>query len=254
MILASSQPEARSARWRNQKPGNTLGLWCTPYFGLMGSSADGRPQPRIGTLYPVAFQIESDPGYETRPHFHVANQFQVFVRGGGSIGKTALHPVSVHYAAAYTPYGPLRADANGLTYFTLRNGYDPGNHYMPQSREELKAAGRRPRVASADAVADFDAPVTGVGEMPACTAVIGPHDDGLAAWLYRVPAGASVEGPAPRAGGGQHWFVLSGAGELDEIVLATTACVFCSPDEPARRVTAGPGGLEVLALQFPAFR
>ena len=58
-------------------------------------------------LSPTAFLVEQPPDYALAPHFHRENQFQLFVEGSGTIGRDALGAVTVHYAGAYTGYGPL---------------------------------------------------------------------------------------------------------------------------------------------------
>ena len=78
------------------------------------------------TLSPTVALIEQPAGFEFMPHFHRQNQFQVFVGGSGSLGRHALAPVVVHYAGAYTGYGPLLAGPEGIQYFTLR----PGLHWQ----------------------------------------------------------------------------------------------------------------------------
>ena len=57
-------------------------------------------------LSPTVALIEQPPHSVLVPHFHRQNQFQLFVEGSGSIGPSALSPLSIHYAGAYTGYGP----------------------------------------------------------------------------------------------------------------------------------------------------
>ena len=247
MIVARSADEARQTRRRyvNENGGAS---WATDYFGLF--PPDG-VTPETGTLYPVAFMVEFDPHFVSQPHFHVANQFQVFVSGSGSIGKEPLRGVTVHYASAYSPYGPLTSDAGGLTYLTLRNGWDPGIHYLPKYRDELHAARRKPRAAVSERL-EPTLPtdlmqLRGVGE----DVVLPCEPDGLGAWRYRIPAQHVAHGPDPAAGGGQYWLVLEGGGDLGGRPLGTLTCLFLSPDEERHDVRAGAAGLDVLALQFP---
>ena len=53
-------------------------------------------------LSPAVFLIEMGPQLVANPHFHRNNQFQVFLKGSGSIGVHKLGPVTVHYAGAFT--------------------------------------------------------------------------------------------------------------------------------------------------------
>ncbi|MBT3534778.1 MAG: hypothetical protein HN478_12925, partial [Rhodospirillaceae bacterium] len=69
---------------------------------------------------PQALLVEQSANSEIPPHFHGIDQFQVVVRGGGMLGKHAVKPVCIHYANAYSGYGPLNAEDEGVFYFTLR--------------------------------------------------------------------------------------------------------------------------------------
>ena len=66
------------------------------------------------------------PHSVTPAHFHQTNQFQVFVGGGGTVGKLRADPLTVQYAGANTPYGPITAEGEGIHYFTLRQEWDSG--------------------------------------------------------------------------------------------------------------------------------
>lgn len=86
---------------------------------------------------PTAFLLEQPPGAVLEAHFHRNNQYQVFVEGSGSIGAHAVEALTVHYAGAYTGYGPLRAGDEGLMYFTFR--LQPEEGYIPvQMRKEMR--------------------------------------------------------------------------------------------------------------------
>ena len=141
---------------------------------------------------------------------------------------------SVHYAGAYTPYGPISPGEEGIAYMTMRNGFDPGAKRMPQERELLRTGNRKPRAAMGDP------------EIPL-------QPDGLGVWCYRAAPGERITGPAPHDGGGQFWLVMGGeldAGGSDS--LPRLSCVFVSPDEAPFAASAGADGCDVLALQFPS--
>src|SRR4051794_28988985 len=101
----------------------------------------------------MAFLVEQDPGSTANAHYHCQDQFQLVVHGGGTLGLHEFGPVTVHFTGAHTAYGPIRAlDDEGVWYFTLRNGFDPGARFM--SMAENRAAlrmipGRRHREAVA---------------------------------------------------------------------------------------------------------
>ena len=83
-------------------------------------------------LSPTVFLVEQGANVSLRTHFHRNNQFQLFVRGGGAIGPHKLGALTVHYAGAYTGYGPLVADVRGLAYFTLRSVFETGSLTVAQ--------------------------------------------------------------------------------------------------------------------------
>jgi hypothetical protein len=165
-------------------------------------------------------------------HYHQADQFQVIVGGAGRLGTHDVTAGDVHFAGAWTAYGPLRAGGGGLQYFTLRNGWDPGARYMefPDNRATLRRLPRRHREA--------------VGE-------IAPDADGLCTRRYRLAAGEAVTGPDPGAGGGQFWLLVSGTMTRDGTHLPARSCAFVHPQDAPFNAVAGVDGLELLLLQFP---
>jgi hypothetical protein len=252
MILTKSSRDVERVLHRASKP-DAAATYVTSYLGP-SRGADAAPfvEPPLDVLFPVAYLIESAPFREAAPHFHHANQFQVVVRGGGHIGKHAVGNCSVHYASAYTPYGPISPGADGIAYMTMRNAFDPGAKGMPRERELLKRANRKPRAATSERVESLSEAELAAAAT-ACVPVLAEESDGLAAWDYRLAPGATVTGPDPRRGGGQYWLVIGGelAGE-DGAALPRLSCVFVSPDEVPFAAVAGAHGCEVLALQFPA--
>ena len=82
----------------------------------------------------------------------------------------------MHFADAYTPYGPIRVGPAGLAFFTLRARADAGAEYMPESRARMARKARR----------SVSADVPPEGE----TAALWPtHPDGLGAWIVRARPG-----------------------------------------------------------------
>jgi hypothetical protein len=191
----------------------------------------------------MAFLVEQDPGEVANAHFHQADQFQVVVAGEGTLGTHRVRPVSVHFAGAFTSYGPIRAGAAGLTYFTLRNGFDPGARYMMRSenRAALRTVpGRKHREAVAGPLGAGDSAM-----------LLGPEADGMAAWCYRVGPGEALRGSAPVDGRGQYWLVVDGALRRDGVTLGPLSCAFVHPEDAPFGATGGPAGATVLAMQFP---
>jgi hypothetical protein len=246
VILSNSRAGAEATRKR-YVTGDGLESSVVRYFGMTASANPAAP-PQIGALYPGAFRVEQDPGTVSEPHFHQADQFQVFVEGDGFLGKTPVREVTIQYADAYTPYGPIIAGSNGVAYMTLRNGWDPGALYMPGARDQLKAFAMRPRAIVTSARVDAQPVLTEREELIAAGA------DGLEAACWRVAPGDAFTGPDPATGGGQYWVCLAGDDANPATPMQRLACLFLSPDEPPRTAVAGPSGLQVLVLQFPRLR
>jgi hypothetical protein len=216
------------------------------YFGVTAADS-GTANPGLDVLFPVAYRVDQGPGTVSHPHFHQANQFQVFVEGEGVFGKQTVRAVRAQFAQAFTPYGPIVAGDPGLSYLTLRNGWDPGAQFMPAQRALLKASGRRPRAVMSAPMDVAPHPRTGVTS----EVVIAAAEDGLGGWLHRVAPGQRTTGPDPSTGGGQYWVVLRGSDVSGEAPLPPLAALFVGPGDPAPTITAGPDGLDVLVLQFP---
>lgn len=95
------------------------------------------PEPDL-EFSPQSYLIQQLPQVVNPLHFHMQNQFQVFVEGSGSFGKHTIEPYIVHYAGAYTGYGPIVAGPKGLHYLTLRSSRDPGAKFLPAQMAEFK--------------------------------------------------------------------------------------------------------------------
>jgi hypothetical protein len=246
MTLVASADAARVNR-RRGTAADGVSFWHTLYLGTTRyNMAPGTPDPAPDVLFPMAFLVEQDPGTTANAHYHQADQFQLVVGGAGTLGLHEVEPVTVHFTAAHTAYGPIRASKDeGVWYFTLRNGFDPGAKFMnqPANRSALRTVpNRRHREAVA-------------GPLPVPThateGLLGPEPDGMAAWRYAIAPGAAVSGPNPAEGRGQYWVVTRGRLKHGDAELPAMSCVFVYPDEAGFSAEAGVDGAEVIAMQFP---
>jgi hypothetical protein len=249
MLLAASADAARPNR-RRGAAADGVTFWHTLYIGTSRyNMAPGTADPAPDALFPMAFLVEQDPGSIANSHYHQQDQFQVVVDGSGVMGTHEVGPVTVHFAGAYTAYGPIRAHpVEGVTYFTLRNGFDPGARFMAdaENRTALRhVQGRVHREAVAGLLPVSSGPTV---------AVLGPDADGMGAWRYRLAAHERAVGEEPSSGRGQYWVVLAGGMQLGGELLPARSCVFVGPQATAFTVAAGPDGLDVLAMQFPRRR
>jgi rubredoxin len=197
---------------------------------------------------PTAFLAKYEPGDRSCAHFHAVDQFQILVQGKGQFGRHAVAPYHVHFARAYTPYGPLHSDQQaGWTFMTLRTRYDPGAQRLPGALLKLKqAADRKPWQVTTSAA--FPAAGSGVSlhDIPEIR-----DDQGLFAKALTMAPGARSTAPAPSGGDGQYVVVVKGSLLHDDRERESLTVVHIKPGEDAFRIQAGAQGLEALVLNFP---
>lgn len=240
-------------------------IWRRRYFGpdpsppgsasvdpKGGATPDFRSPDPAAACDPQAFLVDQEPGAVVHPHFHHVDQFQVAVAGSGTLGKHALHPLAVHFAGAYTGYGPIRPGGEGLTYLTARARADgTGAQFLPGARARMRAGPRRNR--TVDGI-----PVAGAADLARRTeTTLETHlaeDDGLTVWYLRVAPGSTATLPAAEDGDGQTLWLAAGTLAIAGAVHGERAVMFVSRDEPAPTVIAGAGGAELLIMQYPRFR
>lgn len=198
-----------------------------------------------------AFLVEQDPNWVTPPHYHVEHQFQIVTAGDGAIGRHAVAPLTVHYAAPETGYGPITAGPRGLSYLTLRIAGDTGAWYLHQagSRERMQPGLKREQRHGAPAgtmAADVLANLVDT----TLEELIAPRGDGLAAHLVRVAPNRQCDLPAAGAHGGRFYVITQGEAVIAGAVLPALSVVFASAEENPN-LRAGAAGIEVIVLQFP---
>ena len=250
MIVVASRDQAAATRRDYTTPDGAKATVDT-YIGTnravldaagIGSAAAGDP---AGT-YPMAYIVSQAPGSQLRPHFHQADQFQVFIAGSGRIGTHAVQPLTVHFAAAHSPYGPIVAGSEGLQYLTLRRSWDPGAQYMPESAPKLRAIpGRRHRTHTSEVVA-LDALPLSLPGASRVECLFAEQDVG--AWLVALGPRAEY---AAEVAADRFAYVLAGEPSLQSHPLSTGTCLFASADEGPLRVIAGASGASLLLAQFP---
>lgn len=199
---------------------------------------------------PMAFLAEGSAHRVLRTHFHAVDQFQVMYNGSGTLGKHPVAPGAVHFARAYTPYGPIAYSEKGLGFITLRAHRDPGAQFLPERREELeKVANRTPWQITVTPDFDFVPGERGV-TMKALEGMT--SHDGLAGWSFKMKAGAKAYAPDPSKGDGQYILVLKGSILHDGQLKKELAVVWVPKDNGPFELVAGAEGMEGLILNFPA--
>ncbi|MBT2325012.1 hypothetical protein J7E62_22005 [Variovorax paradoxus] len=200
-------------------------------------------------LSPTVFLVEQPPGALLAPHFHTQNQFQVVMAGGGKLGAHEVAAGSVHYAGAYTGYGPVVAGPEGLSYFTIRAVFESGANFIDSARDKMVRGPKRhvqgPPLASA---AESELAALAI---PRRVHLIEPQSDQLEACVWYLPPAGSIEAPPPAASGQFH-FAMAGSLRHGDGWLSGWECRYVASSEPACLLEAGPQGLQVLVLQVPA--
>ena len=250
MILTADSTVAHTTARRKTPNG-----WHTTFIGKNRNTLrEDEAPPAADSLYPMAFLVEKQAAAIVHPHFHQADQFQVIVQGSGRLGTHDIASVAVHYTDAYSAYGPIVAADEGVSWFTLRNAWDPGARYMPEHRRQLREA--RAKHQHREATCGPLPPLTD-RQLAALTAaagdaVIAETADGLGTWRYTIPGGGRITGPDPATGGGQFWLVSAGsAGLSGDTALPIQSCIFVAPEDAAATLHAGPGGADLICMQFP---
>jgi len=197
---------------------------------------------------PQAFISEQGPGRHLPTHFHYTDQFQVFIRGGGTNGHHPISPYQVHFARKHTPYGPLNADQEtGCWFFTLRPRRDPGAQYLSENREKLESIpNRMPWQISADVRFPADS-------IAASSAQIEGVDDerGLAGTAISLRSNASTLAPSAQNSDGQYIVVLEGSIVYGGKEFDSKTLVYVAPGEAPFELVSGAKGMQAVALNFP---
>lgn len=200
-----------------------------------------------------AFRLDLNANQVLDAHFHIVDQFQVFIEGTGTIGRDTANPIVVHYADHHTGYGPLAASEQGMTYLTLRSKTDAGLVFLrePKVREKLQPTKRRHRM-SKPVVLSTEPVLKNRTEVTVEDALEPREDDeGIAVKLMRMAPGLSAQAPSVENSGGEYLIVLNGSIEFDGATLGKLSLIFVRANEQPPTLTAGPDGAEVMATRFP---
>ena len=251
MILTADSTVAHATSRRKTANG-----WHTTFIGKNRNTLkENEAAPSAEGLYPMAFLVEKEAAAVVHPHFHQADQYQVVVQGSGRLGVHDIASVAVHYTDAYSAYGPIIAADEGVSWFTLRNAWDPGARYMPAQRQQLR-----------EARAKFQHREATCGPLPPLTDARTRRADRLHRRRgdrrdRRRPRHLALHRPRQRLDHRARPVhrrrpVLAGLRPVRRRSPAAPCCR-CSPasswprrTQPAR-LFAGPGGADLICMQFP---
>lgn len=201
-------------------------------------------------LSPTIFLIEQPANGAAPAHYHGQNQFQVFVEGTGRIGREEIAAVTIHYAGAYTGYGPLIAGPQGMKYFTIRTVYETGLLPLPEARAQ-QAPGPK-RHATSRPIGSLTPEE--LARLPQSERIeaIAYAADGLGAEVLREPPGQRLTLNWPAAADCVFLMVVGGSlvrEQGDEITRWES--IYASTPQELPVLHAGAGGAEVLAMFAP---
>jgi hypothetical protein len=230
-LIGPAQASIRRPIGRDGRP-----RFITDYFGRSSSFAGGD-----------AFVI-AQTNETLGAHFHPVDQFQILLGAPGSLyQRRAIDPMVVHYADAYTTYGPLIGADPPLRYFTLRAEPTTEIAFMPRDRAKLIKRGRR----------NIKIPVDAPGEL----AVLAPGDvrwveiiaaqsDGLR--VAEVTAGPGTPVVLPAAtGSGEYSFVAAGSIDFAGRSFGQESLGWHTGGCGQVEVVAGDAGCRLLVFFFP---
>ena len=230
-VVVDTTPRESEPNERNSGRGTVIA--SAPYFGSNRAVQRG----------PQGFYVDFGPNFLIEPHFHRVDQFQIVVRGFGSIGKHAMDPVTVHYTDGFTPYGPIVCGEEGMAFFNFRSHSDVGAYPMPASKDELERKAGRSRTEHTRCHLDGD-------NHTRMESLIDLTDDGLAAYEHVVAPGANL--PDEVVGGAcRYQLVIDGSLVVDDQDLPARSAIFASAGEVLSHRRAGAGGLHLLQVQLP---
>ena len=195
---------------------------------------------------PHAFQIGTPENGSVNPHFHRVDQFQFIFGGVGANYK--YDPIEeghglLHYADAYSTYGPIQAGRKPMDFVTLRARLDHMIAYMPEDRADLI---QTPRHRNVRRDVCLDAARTSAG-----SEVLFEYEDRLAAYRVWAASGQDVSIPDVTGTSGQYCYVLNGSVICGGETFGPRAVGWIGPSSGRSFLTAGDDGTDLLVLQFP---
>lgn len=212
-----------------------------PYFKSewIGFTENSHTEPHV-------FSIEMSPGLTFETHYHRDDEFQVVTRGDGTLNGEELKEGDVHYAKAFTPYGPLIAGPKGLSYLTIRMTDRNEAIYYPSKSLELEGKKQLQTVVRGG---NYTMPTKSVirGHIPIDSA------KGTLIGTIEIPANFKYTLPASFHDNMQCYVVKRGSVFVDkskEVELQSNEQFFIDSAHQPHKVVAGESGVQLILLQF----
>lgn len=222
------------------------------YWGSPTTDADGSPVPVVHDGPQAHLALQGASTTELPTHFHGVEQFQLFVRGFGTVGRHSVHAGVVHYSDRHTVYGPLRPGPEGMAYATLRARHDPGASFMPGARDHLAeclAASSRPAADRRNIALDLRTTLDPTRGRTTDWVDLRTDDDELRIAVVDL-AGHQAAPSTPVGGAGAFVAVVEGAVDDPACPHQVGALAWQEPGT-VLDVAAADHGARVALLQFP---
>jgi len=185
-----------------------------------------------------------------RAHFHPVDQFQILIGApGGRYQGHDLPDFTVHYADAYSTYGPLVGEDPPMRFFTLRTEPSAFQATMPDDRSKLAWRGRRNRHVEFERLATTEIPAAGAVEF---APIWERDDDGLEALAIAAGPDTKITLPDTHGTNGQFVFVADGWVEVNGKKCDVESLGWQDASEPSAELTAGSTGARVFVMKFPS--
>ena len=200
-------------------------------------------------LSPQSYLIKQLPNITNPLHFHTQNQFQVFIEGSGHFGRHAVKPYVVHYAGAYTGYGPIIAGEHGIDYLTLRSSRDLGAQFLPQQIQSLKR-GPKHHYTSPSIEEDSQEQLDQLEQIH----LQWIHQDfqsGLGIGVLKLPKNETYLLPMPQNIAGIFIIVMQGCLVEDAQYLRKNENIYISQDIKGYNIQTADLAAQILILQMP---
>jgi hypothetical protein len=198
---------------------------------------------------PQSYLIKQLPNITNPLHFHAQNQFQVFIEGSGSFGRHEVNPYVVHYAGAYTGYGPIIAGEQGLDYLTLRGSRDLGAKFLPAQMELFKKGPKHHY--TSPSIEEESQEVLDQLDHVQMNWIHQDEPSGLGVGILKLPKNTEYQLEVLQNIAGIFLVVMRGALIVTNQILRKNETVYLHQQEQSYPLQTGNQGLQLLILQMP---
>ena len=198
---------------------------------------------------PQSYLIKQLPNITNPLHFHTQNQFQVFIEGSGSFGRHEVLPYVVHYAGAYTGYGPIIAGDQGLHYLTLRSSRDLGAKFLPAQMEFLKK-GPKHHYTSPSIIPEEQTALNDITQDDLSWIHQDEHSN-LGVGVLKIPSNKEYQVQVPDQIAGLFFVIMQGCVKANNFLLRKNENLYIPGNLKTYRIHTDHESAQILWLQMP---